>query len=176
MRPSSIPQSILTRSSGPVALLVALALVGALAGSPRSHADNSRLNKAVVQMVTIVQYRESCPTAIKVNPQLQLAAQWHTADVLNHRWLDGDAGSDGSSPQDRATAAGYHGTVEQTVAINPALAISGVELINQWYANPGYLTTMRNCANTEIGVWSENRIDRTVVVAVYGQPSDVEVG
>jgi hypothetical protein len=29
---------------------------------------------------------------------------------------------------------------------------------------------MANCANTEIGVWSENSLDRTVVVAVYGQP------
>ncbi|WP_163886563.1 CAP domain-containing protein [Mycolicibacterium hippocampi] len=170
MRPYSFPAPVLARSSGPVALLVALALVAAVTGPPHSHADNSRLNKAVVQMVTIVQYRESCPTAIKINPQLQLAAQWHTIDVLNQRWLDGDAGSDGSSPQDRATAAGYTGDVEQTVAINPALAISGVELINQWYANPRYLATMRNCANTEIGVWSENRLDRTVVVAVYGQP------
>jgi hypothetical protein len=60
--------------------------------------------------------------------------------------------------------------VAETVAINPALAISGVELINQWYSNPAYLAIMRNCAYTRIGVWSENRIDRTVVVAVYGQP------
>ena len=29
---------------------------------------------------------------------------------------------------------------------------------------------MANCANTAVGVWSENSIDRTVVVAVYGQP------
>jgi hypothetical protein len=30
---------------------------------------------------------------------------------------------------------------------------------------------MRNCANTAIGVWSESVLDRTVVVAVYGQPT-----
>jgi hypothetical protein len=29
---------------------------------------------------------------------------------------------------------------------------------------------MSDCANTEIGVWSENSLDGTVVVAVYGQP------
>lgn len=140
-------------------------------GPPHSQADNTRLNKTVVQMVTILQYREACPSDIKINPQLQLAAQWHTNDVLNHRWLDADTGSDGTSPQDRAAAAGYRGVVQETVAINPALAISGVELINQWYANPDYLATMRNCANTEIGVWSENTLDRTVVVAVYGAPA-----
>jgi hypothetical protein len=29
---------------------------------------------------------------------------------------------------------------------------------------------MQNCAYTNIGVWSQNSVDRTVVVAVYGQP------
>lgn len=168
---TTIARSAFGRACGSAALVVVLGFALAVAAAPHSHGDNSRLNRTVVQMVTIVQYRESCPATIKVNPQLQLAAQWHTNDVLNQRWLDGDAGSDGSLPQDRANAAGYRGNVEQTVAINPALAISGVELINQWYANPKYLATMRNCANTDIGVWSENRLDRTVVVAVYGQPT-----
>ena len=58
----------------------------------------------------------------------------------------------------------------ETVAINPALAINGIEILNQWYYNPAYLAIMRDCANTAIGVWSENSLDRTVVVAVYGQP------
>ena len=88
--------------------------------------------------------------------------------MLNDRSLDADVGSDNSSPQDRANAAGYHGQVAETVAINPALAISGIELMNQWYSNPAYLAIMRNCAYTQIGVWSENSLDRTVVVAVYG--------
>jgi hypothetical protein len=30
---------------------------------------------------------------------------------------------------------------------------------------------MRDCAYTQIGVWSENSLDRTVVVAVYGNPA-----
>lgn len=29
---------------------------------------------------------------------------------------------------------------------------------------------MSDCANSQIGVWSENSLNRTVVVAVYGQP------
>ncbi|CNC99020.1 Conserved protein of uncharacterised function%2C possible outer membrane protein [Mycobacterium tuberculosis] len=56
------------------------------------------------------------------------------------------------------------------MAINPAVAISGIELINQWYYNPAFFAIMSDCANTQIGVWSENSPDRTVVVAVYGQP------
>jgi hypothetical protein len=124
----------------------------------------------VVANVYTVQHQAGCTNDVKINPQLQLAAQRHTLDVLNNRNVDGDIGSDGSTAQARANAAGYRGRVAETVAINPALAISGIELINQWYYNPAYLAIMSNCANTQIGVWSENRLDRTVVVAVYGQP------
>jgi hypothetical protein len=129
------------------------------------------LDDGVVANVYTVQHQAGCTNDIKINPQLQLAAEWHAKDVLLNRSLNGDIGSDGSTAQDRAAAAGFHGTVKETVAVNPALAISGVEVINQWYYNPAYLAIMRHCANTNIGVWSENSIDRTVVVAVYGQPS-----
>jgi uncharacterized protein YkwD len=118
-----------------------------------------------------IQHQAGCTNDIRVDPALQLAAQWHTNDVLNNRTLDADIGSDGSTPQDRANAAGFHGKVAETVAINPALAISGIEILNQWYYDPAKLAIMRDCANTRIGVWSENSLDRTVVVAVYGQPT-----
>jgi uncharacterized protein YkwD len=133
--------------------------------------NNSRLNKSVVSNVYTMQRRAGCTnTTLNVSPQLQLAAQWHTDDVLNNRDLDGDIGSDGSTPQDRARNAGFNGKVAETVAINPALAISGIELINMWYYDPNYFAIMSDCGNTLIGVWSANSLDRTVVVAVYGQP------
>jgi uncharacterized protein YkwD len=149
---------------------VTAAAVGSMVAAPAAHADNRRLNDGVVANVYTVQHQAGCTTNLKINPQLRLAAQWHTNDVLNNRSLDGDIGSDGTTAQDRANAAGFHGRVAETVAINPALAISGIELINQWYYNPDYLAIMRDCANTAIGVWSESSVDRTVVVAVYGQP------
>jgi uncharacterized protein YkwD len=152
--------------------LPALAVVGgAIAGTPAANADNKRLNESVAANVYTIQHQAGCTTDLKINPQLRLAAQWHTNDVLNNRALDGDIGSDGSTVQDRANAAGFKGTVGETVAINPALAISGVEIMNQWYYRPDYMAIMSNCANTQIGVWSENSLDRSVVVAVYGQPA-----
>jgi uncharacterized protein YkwD len=145
--------------------------------APPCHADNgntlipnnSRLNRSVVSNVYTMQRRAGCTNTLTVSPQLQLAAQWHTDDLLNDRDLDGDVGSDGTMPQDRARAAGFTGKVAETVAINPALAISGIELINMWYYDPTDFAIMSDCANTRIGVWSENSLDRTVVVAVYGQ-------
>ena len=152
------------------ALPILVVAGGAIAGMPAANADNKRLNESVAVNVYTIQHQAGCNTDLKINPQLRLAAQWHTNDVLNNRALNGDIGSDGSTVQDRANAAGFKGIVSETVAINPALAISGVEIMNQWYYRPDYMAIMSNCANTQIGVWSENSLDRSVVVAVYGQP------
>jgi uncharacterized protein YkwD len=164
----------------PALPMAALVATGALLGTPAAHADNDnntlipnnkRLNDGVVANVFTVQHQAGCSNDVRPNPQLQFAAQRHTQDVLNNRALDGDIGSDGSTPQDRANAAGYHGQVAETVAINPAIAISGIELINRWYHDPADFAIMSNCANSQMGVWSLNSSDRTVVVAVYGQPT-----
>jgi hypothetical protein len=136
---------------------------------PAARADNSRCNNSVVANVYTIQQQAGCTNNLTSNAQLRLAPHWHTRDVFSNRDLDGESGSDGSTPQDRAIAAGHRGVVDETVAINPAIAISGVELMNQWYYNPAYMTIMQNCANIEIGVRSENSLDRTVVVAVYGR-------
>lgn len=138
---------------------------------PTVHADNKRLNDAVISGVYTTQHRAGCTNDVISNNALTLAAQWHADDMLGNRNINDDIGSDGSTPQDRANAAGFRGKVAETVAINPAIAISSVELFNQWYDNPDYLAIMRDCANTTMGVWSVNSLDRTVVVAVYGQPA-----
>jgi hypothetical protein len=144
--------------------LPAVAVLGvAIATMPAAGADgddntlvpnNHRLNNGVVANVYTIQHQAGC-----------------TNDVKNNRDLDGDIGSDGTTTQDRANAAGYRGTVAETVAINPALAISGIEIMNDWYYRPDYMAVMSNCANSQMGVWSVNSLDRTVVVAVYGQPA-----
>ena len=152
-----------------VLLAVALCGIGALT-TPVAHADNSRLNNSVVANVYTIQHNAGCTNDVKINLQLQLAAQWHTDDVLNNRALDGDIGSDGSTPQVRAQAAGFRGKVFETVAIQRSVAINNLDILNQWYYDPADFAIMSNCANSLMGVWSANSPDRSVVVAVYGRP------
>lgn len=152
-------------------LCAGLVALGAAATTPAANADNKRLNDGVVTNVYTIKKQAGCATGVRISPKLQLAAQWHTDDVLNNRDLDGDVGSDGSTVQDRARAAGYTGTVAETVAIQPTLAINGIDIMGNWYYRPEYYAIMSNCANTEMGVWSNNSLDRSVVVAVYGQPA-----
>ncbi|MGI9161917.1 MAG: CAP domain-containing protein [Mycobacterium sp.] len=144
-------------------------MVVGLAMPPASHADNNRLNGSVVANVFTIQHQAGCKNKLRVNQKLVLAAQWQTWDLMNNRALDGDIGSDGSTVATRSANAGYRGAVSETTAINPAIAISGIEILNQWYYRPDYYAIMSDCSNIEIGVWSENSIDRSVVVAVYGR-------
>ncbi|CAJ1502325.1 CAP domain-containing protein [[Mycobacterium] holstebronense] len=149
------------------AVLLLIVMAGA-ASVPVAGADNARLNDSVVTNVYTIHHQAGCAEKVMADPRLVLAAEWHAKDVLGHRELDGDLGSDGSTPQTRAQAAGFPGPVAQTVAINPAVATSGIEILNRWYYNPTDFAVMSDCANTAIGVWSENSPDRSVVVAVYG--------
>ncbi|MGV9797359.1 CAP domain-containing protein [Mycobacterium sp. NPDC003449] len=153
-----------------VALALAAIAAAALA-APAASADNRKYNVNVIEAVGTVRVQAGCTEHLRVNPQLRLAAQWQAVDVLNNTDLNGDIGSDGSTPSVRAANAGYRGRVSETVAVNPALAMSGMELINRWFGDPEALAVMRDCSMTQIGVWSENRLDRTVVVAVYGVPA-----
>lgn len=143
-----------------------------VAGAPVAAADNTRLNNGVASSVYTVRYQAGCASPdIRMIPSLGLAAQRYARDLVSHPELDGQIGSDGSTPQGRAAAAGYPGLVSQTVAINASLAINTLDAITQWYHDPVALQSMSDCANTAIGVWSENTLDRSVVVAVYGKPA-----
>ncbi|UMB71398.1 CAP domain-containing protein [Mycobacterium paraterrae] len=150
---------------------LAVVVPGAVAAAaPGVPGNNDRLNNGIVVNVDTIKAQAGCTTKLKKNPQLEAAAQRHTVDVLNNRSLDADIGSDGSSVADRARDAGYRGVVAETVAINNSLAINDLDVMGNWYYRPDYKAIMSNCANTQIGVWSENSIDRSVLVAVYGQP------
>ena len=82
-------------------------MAAAVHAIPEANADNSRLNSGVVANVYTVQHQAGCSNNIRIDPKLRLAAEWHTNDVLNNSNLDGDIGSDGSTPQTRAEAAGF---------------------------------------------------------------------
>jgi uncharacterized protein YkwD len=151
-------------------LAAGIVTLSAFTAVPLANADNNRLNNGVAQSVYGIKHQAGCTTDLKTNPALELAAQRHADDVVNNRSLDGDIGSDGSTAQDRGRAAGYRGTVAETVAVLPSFTINGIDILGNWYYRPDYFAIMSNCANTQIGVRSVNSLDRSVAVAVYGQP------
>jgi len=151
--------------------VLGLAATSLLLNPAQALADNQRLNNGVFVNIRTAQKQNGCHADPRIDGRLVEAARVHTLDVLNHREVNGDIGSDGSTAQQRAERLGFAGRVSETLAINPALAISGIEILNRWWYDPLSRATMQDCRNTAIGVWSENSLDRTVVVAVYGEPA-----
>ncbi|BDB44320.1 hypothetical protein Mkiyose1665_00230 [Mycobacterium kiyosense] len=143
----------------------------AVSATPIANADNNRLNNGVAASVYAIKRQAGCKTDLKNNAALEAAAQRHADDVLNNVDLDGDIGSDGSTVQARAQAAGYNGTVAETVATLPSASINAIDILGNWYYRPDYYAIMSNCANTQIGVRTSNSVPRSVTVAVYGQPA-----
>jgi len=132
-------------------------------------ADNLRLNKSVFNDILIAQANNGCPVVPRTDPRLTDAARRHTLDVRDNQ-VDGHIGSDGSTTADRTRDSGFIGKTTETIAIAPAVAISGIAIVNQWWNDPESRAIMQDCSNTAIGVWSENSPFRTALVAVYGQP------
>jgi uncharacterized protein YkwD len=148
---------------------IGLASVSSLLNSPMALCDNGRLNNGVFINIRTAQKQNGCLTDPRIDDRLVEAARVHALDVRNNRETNSDIGTDGSTPQLRAERAGFVGRASETIAVNPALAISGIEILNRWWYDPLSRATMQDCRNTAIGVWSENSFDRTVVVAVYGE-------
>ena len=153
----------------PLAVSAGMVALTVVAPMPLASADNLRLNQGVITNVDTIKKEAGCKTDLKLNLQLQASAQRHADDMLNNHDLDGDIGTDGSTVQDRARAAGYSGTVAETVATIGSLAINGIDIMGNWYYRPDYMAIMSDCGNTQIGVWSENSFNRSVTVAVYGK-------
>jgi uncharacterized protein YkwD len=166
-----MPMLVAAQAGRVIAATAAAAAMVAMSSATPANADNSRLNKSVFANIYTAQKKNGCETSPHLDDRLIQAARVHTFDALDNPDVNGDVGSDGSTPQDRARVAGFDGgTVSETIAINPALAISGMEILTQWWDDPPSRARMQDCRNTAIGVWSENSWNRTVVVAVYGQP------
>ena len=84
-----------------------------------------------------------------MNPVLTWAAQAHSADWAAHGTMS-HTGSDGSSPGDRLTRAGYlWSAYGENVAYGYATA---EQVMAGWMASPGHRANILTCSFKEIGV------------------------
>lgn len=114
----------------------------------------------VVELVNAERGKAGC-SPVKVNATLTEAAQNHSADMASSRTMS-HTGSDGSSPADRITRAGY---TWSTYGENVAYGYSSPEQVMAgWMSSPGHKKNILNCSFEEIGVglaqpgsyWTQN--------------------
>ncbi|CAL9388589.1 CAP domain-containing protein [Streptomyces sp. enrichment culture] len=102
----------------------------------------------VVELVNAERGKAGC-SPVKVNTALTEAAQNHSEDMAASGTMS-HTGSDGSSPADRITRAGYSWS---TYGENVAHGYSTPEQVMAgWMASPGHKKNILNCSFKEIGV------------------------
>ncbi|MFF3634492.1 CAP domain-containing protein [Streptomyces sp. NPDC002250] len=102
----------------------------------------------VVELVNAERGKVGC-SPLNLNATLTKAAQEHSQDMAAHQNMS-HTGSDGSSPGDRITGAGYSWS---SYGENVAYGYSTPEeVMAGWMSSPGHRANILNCAFKEIGV------------------------
>ncbi|MGW3623680.1 CAP domain-containing protein [Streptomyces sp. NPDC000880] len=116
--------------------------------APKTAAPASGAATLVLKLVNSERSKAGCSPLV-MNAKLTKAAQDHSKDMASHRNMS-HTGSDGSSPGDRITRAGY---TWSTYGENVAYGYSTPESVMAgWMASPGHKRNILNCAFKEIGV------------------------
>ncbi|WP_317441404.1 CAP domain-containing protein [Streptomyces collinus] len=152
--PTSAPSKALTASPTPQRTGAPAPKATAPQTAPKASAPTSAAPAAsgvaarIVALVNAERAKVGC-SALTLNPTLTKVAQAHSQDMATHQNMS-HTGSDGSSPGDRITGAGYdwssygenvaygYGTPEQVMA--------------GWMSSPGHRANILNCSFKEIGV------------------------
>lgn len=128
--------------------------------APKATASASGITARIVQLVNAERGKVGC-SPVTLNAVLTKAAQAHSEDMAAHRNMS-HTGSDGSSPGDRITRAGYSwSTYGENVAYGYA---TPEQVMAGWMSSPGHKANILNCGFKEIGIglagpgnyWTQN--------------------
>jgi uncharacterized protein YkwD len=124
-----------------LAALLLLALPASAQTAPQWASEVTALTNAERAKV-------GCP-ALTLDARLSKAAQAHTDEMSRNSALAHE-GANGSTPGDRATAAGYTWTaVAENIAAGQP---TPTEVVGSWMKSPGHRQNILNCVYRHIGV------------------------
>ncbi|MFE6156530.1 CAP domain-containing protein, partial [Streptomyces sp. NPDC057888] len=119
--------------------------------SPSAPATTASASGDTARVLTLVNNERSkagC-SPLTMNAKLTKAAQDHSKDMASHRNMS-HTGSDGSSPGDRITRAGY---TWSSYGENVAYGYSTPEKVMAgWMSSPGHKRNILDCSFKEIGI------------------------
>ncbi|MFC3572010.1 CAP domain-containing protein [Streptomyces yaanensis] len=116
--------------------------------TPKATATASGAAARVVELVNAERSKAGC-SPLTLNATLTKAAQAHSEDMAAHQNMS-HTGSDGSSPGDRITRAGYNWSAYgENVAYGYA---TPEQVMAGWMSSPGHKANILNCGFKEIGV------------------------
>ncbi|OQR64550.1 hypothetical protein B6E66_08065 [Streptomyces maremycinicus] len=137
-----------TRASSPPKAATAASATPASPSTSTAAAPASGTSARIVQLVNAERGKVGC-SPVTLSAVLTKAAQGHSQDMAAHQNMS-HTGSDGSSPGDRITRAGYAwSTYGENVAYGYA---TPEQVMAGWMGSPGHKANILNCAFKEIGV------------------------
>ncbi|MEV5387601.1 CAP domain-containing protein [Streptomyces sp. NPDC052721] len=138
----STPQATAPAASAPASA------APAAPSSPAPTATASGVTAEIVRLVNAERAKAGCQP-LTLNSTLTKAAQAHSDDMAAHQNMS-HTGSDGSSPGDRITRAGYTwSSYGENVAYGYSTA---QQVMAGWMTSPGHRANILNCGFKEIGV------------------------
>ncbi|WP_055489121.1 CAP domain-containing protein [Streptomyces sp. TP-A0356] len=147
----STPKATASASATPTAARAPKASAPAAPTSPstpKATATASGATARIVELVNAERSKVGC-SPVTLNATLAKVAQAHSEDMASHQNMS-HTGSDGSSPGDRITRAGYNwSTYGENVAYGYA---TPEKVMAGWMSSPGHKANILNCAFKEIGV------------------------
>jgi uncharacterized protein YkwD len=118
---------------------------------PTDNGDEAELAEQAANVIALVNQERAaagCPE-LTPNDTLTAAAEAHSQDMAENHFLD-HTGSEGSTPAERAEAAGYQWQrVAENVAAGPPSADIAVD---GWMDSPGHRENILDCELRETGV------------------------
>ncbi|UXY25625.1 CAP domain-containing protein [Streptomyces sp. HUAS TT20] len=145
---TTVPKAKVTTAPSAPRATTAAPATPAAPSAPKPTATASGVVARIVQLVNAERAKVGC-SALTLNATLSKAAQAHSADMAAHQNMS-HTGSDGSSPGDRITRAGY---TWSAYGENVAYGYSTPESVMAgWMASPGHKANILNCSFKEIGV------------------------
>jgi uncharacterized protein YkwD len=136
-----------------LALLALLALT--LLALPAAAQTAPQWASEVAALTNAERAKAGCP-ALTLDARLGKAAQAHT-DEMSRRGALAHEGANGSTPGDRATAAGYTwSAVAENIAAGQQ---TPADAVASWMKSPGHRQNILNCTYRHIGVGYLRRTD-----------------
>ncbi|MGW7426251.1 CAP domain-containing protein [Streptomyces sp. NPDC054813] len=146
--PTTAPKPSTTASPSPRSTTTAASAAPKPSTTPKATATASGVVARIVGLVNAERSKVGC-SALTLNTTLAKVAQAHSKDMALHQNMS-HSGSDGSSPGDRLTSAGYTWSAYgENVAYGYA---SPEQVMAGWMASPGHKANILNCTFKEIGV------------------------
>ncbi|GAA3128710.1 hypothetical protein GCM10010521_13800 [Streptomyces rameus] len=147
-RPARTAAPSAPRPTAAPALPTSASAAPAAPSTPKPTATASGVTAEILRLVNAERGQAGCQPLV-LNSTLSKAAQAHSADMAAHQNMS-HTGSDGSSPGDRITRAGYTwSSYGENVAYGYSTA---QQVMDGWMSSPGHRANILNCGFKEIGV------------------------